>query len=73
LSQTIVLSGCHHLEQDGNKQNGRRSLLTPALPTRGREKGRKGRETYKLSIKTTLLITLIIVIILLLREIKQNM
>ena len=34
---------------------------------------RKGRETYKLSIKTTLLITLIIVIILLIRDIKQNM
>jgi len=41
--------------------------VNPHLPTRGREKGRKGRETYKLNIKTTLLIILII-----LREIKQN-
>jgi len=30
--------------------------LTPALCTRGREKGGKGRETYKLEIKTVLLI-----------------
>jgi len=43
--------------------HGRCSLSTPALPIRGREKGGKGRETYKLEIKTALL---------LIREIMQN-
>jgi len=42
---------------------GRCSLLTP---TRGGEKAGKGRETYKLNIKTALLI------ILIMREIRQN-
>ena len=60
---------CHSLEQGGNEKSGRCSLLTPALSTRGREKGGKGRETYKLSVRTALLIILIILII---REIRQN-
>ena len=49
------------LEQGGNKQSGRCSLLTPALPP---GEGKKEEwETYKLDIKTALLITLIILII----------
>jgi len=40
--------------------------------TTGVEKGGKGRETYKLNIKTALLITLIMLIKLMVREIKQN-
>jgi len=43
--------------------------INPCPPTTGREKRGRGRETYKLSIKTALLIILIILII---REIKQN-
>jgi len=38
--------------------------MNPRPPTRGREKGGKGREIYKLGTKTALLITLIILIIL---------
>jgi len=38
----------------------------------GREKGGKGRKTYKFNIKTVLLKILIIVIILIIREIKEN-
>jgi len=44
--------------------------VNPCLPTRGRDKGGKGRETYKWNIKTTLLITLIILIII--REINYT-
>jgi len=40
-------------------------------PTRGWEKGGKGRETHKLNIKF-LLITLVILIILIIRELMQN-
>jgi len=50
----------HLLEQGRNERSGRCSVLTPALPTRGREKGGKGREIYRLGIKTSLLITLLI-------------
>jgi len=46
--------------------------VNPRLPTAGREKGRKGRETYKLNIKTALLMTLIILITLTIIEMKQN-
>jgi len=60
---------CQHLEQGSSKLSGRCSLLTPSLPTLGREKGGKGRETYKLNIETALLIMLII---LRTRAIKQN-
>jgi len=45
--------------------------VNPHPPTRGREKGGKGRETYKLNIKTALLITLKILIILI-RQTRQN-
>jgi len=41
-------------------------------PTRGGEKGGKGREIHKLNMKTALLIALIILIILRIREIEQN-
>jgi len=44
--------------------------INPCPPTRGREKGGKGTETYRLNIKTALLITLIILIKLIIREIK---
>jgi len=44
-------------------KSGRCSLLTPALSSRGKEKGGKGRKTYKLYIKTDLLLTVIILII----------
>jgi len=44
----------------------------PRPPTKGREKGGKGREIYKLNIKTALLITLIILVILIIRKINQN-
>jgi len=54
---------CHRLEQGGDKPSGRHSLLSATLPTRGKEKGGKGRETFKLNIKTALLTTLIILII----------
>jgi len=40
--------------------------VNPCPPNRGREKGGKGRETYKLEMKTALLV------ILMIREIKQN-
>jgi len=40
--------------------------VNPRSPTRGKEKGGKGRDTYKLNIKPTLLIILII------REIKYT-
>jgi len=46
--------------------------IKPHLPTTGREKGEKGRETYKINIKIALIIILIKLIILILREIKQN-
>jgi len=46
--------------------------INPHPPTRGREKGGKGRETDKLNINPALLITLIILIILIIRGIKQN-
>jgi len=45
--------------------------INPHPPTAGREKGGKGRETYKLDIKTALLITLVI-LILRMRQIRQN-
>ena len=64
----VQFSLCHHLKQGSNQLSGRCFLLTSALPITGREKGGKGRETYKLNIKTSLLIILIILII---REIKQ--
>jgi len=38
--------------------------LSPHPPTRGREEGEKGRETYKLNIQIALLITPIRLIIL---------
>jgi len=59
-----VLSICHHLEQGSSKQKWQTLSVNPRPPTRGRGKGGKGRETYKLEIKTTLLIIL--------REIIQN-
>jgi len=43
--------------------------IKPRPLHQGKEKGGKGRETYKLEIKTALLIILIILII---REIRQN-
>jgi len=46
--------------------------IKPHPPIRGREKAGKGRETYKLNIKTALIITLTILITLTIREIKQN-
>jgi len=41
-------------------------------PTTGREKGGRGRETYKLNIKTALLITIVLLLIIIIIEIKQN-
>jgi len=41
--------------------------VNPRPPTRGREKGGKGRETYTLNIKAGLLIILIII-----TEVRQN-
>jgi len=41
-------------------------------PPPGREKGGKGRETYKLNIETALPITLIILLILIITEVRQN-
>jgi len=46
--------------------------INPHPPSGGREKGSKGREAFKLNIKTALLITLIIQITLIIREIIQN-
>jgi len=46
--------------------------INPHPPTRGREKGEKGREAYKLNIKTALPVTLIILIILIIRKIILN-
>jgi len=61
-----INASSHGLEQGGHKQ-WQMLPVNPCPPTRGREKGGKGRETYKLYIKTALLITLIII-----RGIKQN-
>jgi len=67
------LSHCHHLKQGGNKQSGRWSLLTPALPPEEGKKEEKGeRGTYKMNTKIALLITLIILLILIIRQMKQN-
>jgi len=43
--------------------------INPHPPNRGKETRGKGRETYKLNIKTALLITLIILIRLMITEI----
>jgi len=69
-TQSMIRHNCHHLEQGGNKLSGRCSLLTPAAPPAKNGKGGKGRETYKLNIKTALLVTLIIPTILIIRGIK---
>jgi len=68
-SSPIPVAHCRGSEQGGNKQSGGCSLLTPAPPHCGRERGGNGRENYKLNIRTALLITLIILII---GKINQN-